>query len=85
MKKALVIALVVLVAATGLPILVGMSGMAMCADCGPAFLIGSCALAAANLSFAFALALLATRMKSYPQVAPTFLHSYLLERPPRAA
>lgn len=84
MKKALIIALVVLVAATGLPVLVGMSGMEMCPECGPAILVG-CALAAVASTFAFALALLAIRLKADAQTVPALLHSYLLERPPRAA
>lgn len=84
-KKALIIVLVVFVAATGLPIMVGMSGVAMCPDCGPAVLVDVCALAAVAATFALLLALLATRLKAHAQNVPAFLHSYLLERPPRAA
>lgn len=85
MKTALIIALVVLAMATGLPILVGMSGMAMCPDCDTAVFVGVCALAVASAIFAFAIALLAMALWASAQSASASLHSYLLERPPQPA
>jgi len=83
-KKALVVVLVVLVVATGLPILMGMSGMAVCHDCGPALVL-SCGFAVLAAGVAFMLTLLSVRHRSRGDITRLLLHSFLLERPPRLA
>lgn len=87
MKTFLVVLLVVLVAVTGLPIpmAMGMGGMAACQDCGPAVLVGACALAVLAASAALFLVLLASRIRSRRDAVPLLLHSFLPERPPRLA
>ena len=84
-KKALVILLVVVVVVTGLPVLMGMSGMTACRDCGPALLVGACTLAVLAAGAAVALVLLALRLTRRRDSIPLLLHSFLLERPPRLA
>ena len=87
MKTFLVVLLVVLVAVTGLtiPMAMGMGGMAACQDCGPAVLVGVCALAVLAAAAALALVFLATRVRSRRDAVPLLLHSFLFERPPRLA
>ncbi len=85
MKKALFVVLVVVVLLTGLPVLVTMSGMATCPDCGQAISAGSmCAVAALAIG-AGILALLTQRLRRRRDVLRLLLHSFLLERPPRLA
>ncbi len=85
MKKTLFIVLVVVVLVTGIPVLVGMSGMATCPDCGPAISVGSmCAMATLAIGVG-ALALLTQPMRRRRSVLRLCLHSFLLERPPRLA
>jgi len=84
-KKALVVVLIVLVVATGLPILMGMPGMAVCHDCGPALVSASCGLAILAAGVAFMLTLLSVRHRSRGDITRLLLHSFLLERPPRLA
>ncbi len=74
--------LVLVVVVTGLPIVMGMSAMVTCADCGPAVL-AACAVAILAGGVAVVLALLALRLRSRPQAMRLLLHSFLLERPPR--
>lgn len=83
-KKALVIVLIVLVVATGLPVMMGMSGMSGMADC-DALVMGVCSSAVMAAGFAFLLMLLATRCCAPAASTRSLLHSYLLERPPRLA
>ena len=85
MKKALVILLLVVVVSTGLPILMGMSGMATCQDCGPAVLMASCTVAILTAGAALALALISLRFRYRREPVRLLLHSFLLERPPRLA
>ncbi len=85
MKKALIIVLVVLIAATGLPILMGAPSMAACHDCGPAVLVSTCAFAIVAAGVAFLLLLLARRFRIRPASTRLLLHTHLLERPPRLA
>ena len=81
MKKALLVLVVVL---TGLPILMGMSGMASCADCGPAVLAGAtCAMAILVSGVALLLALFTQRLRSRTAVMRLQLHPFL--RSPRLA
>lgn len=85
MKKALVVVLVVLVVATGLPILMGMSGMAMCQDCGPALVSASCGFAVLVAGVTLVLTLLSLRLRSRGEIIRLLLHSFLLDRPPQLA
>lgn len=85
MKKALVIVLIVLVVATGLPVMMGMSGMVACQDCGPVILMGACTFAVVAAGFVFLLMLLASQFRAQAASSRSLLHSYLLERPPRLA
>lgn len=84
MKKAFVILLLVVIVFTGLPILMGMSGMAMCQDCGTAVLMASCTVAILTAGAALALlVILASLLRSRREPVRLLLHSFLLERPPR--
>ena len=86
MKKALLVLVVVVVVLTGLPILMGMAGMASCPDCGPAVLAGAtCAMAILAAGVALLLALFTQRLLSRTAVMRLQLHTFLLERPPRLA
>ena len=86
MKKALLVLVVVVVVLTGLPILMGMAGMASCPDCGPAVLAGAtCAMAILAAGVALLLALFTQRLRSRTAVMRLQLHTFLLERPPRLA
>lgn len=86
MKKALLVLVVVVVVLTGLPILMGMAGMASCPDCGPAVLAGAtCAMAILAAGVALLLALFTQRLRSRAGVIRLQLHTFLLERPPRLA
>ena len=78
--------LVVVVVLTGLPILMGMAGMASCPDCGPAVLAGAtCAMAILVAGVALLLALFTRHLRSRTAVMRLQLHTFLLERPPRLA
>ena len=83
MKKALVVLLVVLVVMTGLPILMGMDGMAACSDCGPAILVGACVLAVLAAGAALLVFLSGVRIGIRRDALQRLLHNFLLERPPR--
>jgi len=84
-KKALYVLLVVVVLFTGMPVLVSMSGMATCPDCGPAISMGSmCAMATLAIGVG-TLALLIHSMRRRRDALQLSLHSFLLERPPRLA
>lgn len=86
MKKALLVLLVVVLVLTGLPVLMGMAGMASCPECGPAVLAGAgCAMAILAAGAALLLALFTQRLGSRTAVIRPQLHSFLLERPPRLA
>lgn len=82
-KKALLIAVVVVVIVTGVPLVVSMAGMS-CPDCGPATLAATpCAvlLAAVGLFLAFAAEVLVSRRGR----SLGLLHAVVVERPPRLA
>jgi len=86
-KKALVVILVVVLVVTGLPVVVmGMSAMAGCQDCGPAA-VGetACILAILAAGAALAFALLSRRLGSRREAMPRLLYGFLFERPPRLA
>lgn len=84
-RKALVVALVVLVALTGLPVLAGGMGMAACFDCGPATASAGagCVLLPSALAFLVALVAHALRLRSLRLVG--LLEATALYRPPRLA
>jgi hypothetical protein len=84
MKKALLIAVVVIVVVTGLPVLMGMGGMSSCTDCGPG-LPGSAPCVPAVLA-GVALMLAATlrwRVRHPGQTLPYWLLTDPFERPPQ--
>ena len=83
-KKALLILLVVVIVLTGIPILMGAPGMAMCPECGPATLAGAtCLLAFVAAALAMVIALLSQRARSRSRSMQPLLLAFLLERPPR--
>ncbi|MDQ3571203.1 MAG: hypothetical protein M3396_11420 [Actinomycetota bacterium] len=87
MRKALVLTLVVMVVVTGLPLIMGMSGMAPCPECGPALLAGGgfCTVAVLAAVAVLLVVLLARRLRSFDAVFAHQLHSFVIERPPRLA
>lgn len=88
MKTVVVLLLVVVVVLTGLPIFMGMSGMAACPDCAPAVATVACLVAiVAILASGVGLALspLAQRVRADRDLVRDLLHSFLLERPPQLA
>lgn len=85
-KRALILLLVVVVVLTGLPVVFGMAGMGVCAECGPAVLVGStCAAAILAAGVSLLVALLAERLRSRGLALRVLLLGFLLERPPRLA
>jgi hypothetical protein len=83
-RRVLFIALVVVVVETGLPVLMGMGGMAFCADCGPGVLVTMTCLATLAAA-GFALPLLLAwwaRGRRYRELRSRLL-PHLLERPPQ--
>ena len=86
-KRALFVLLVAVVLVTGLPLAMGMGGMAFCADCGPAVLAraaeclpAAVLVALVGLTLAFAGRLRLIELRLLP-----LLYATVLERPPRAA
>lgn len=85
MRKALFVLLVVVVVVTGLPIVMGVAGMAACQDCGSAVLMAHCTVAIIAAGVAITTTLLALRLRRRRESIRLLLHSFLLERPPRLA
>lgn len=87
MKKALVVVLLVVLAASGVPLIMGASDMPSCPDCGPAVLAGGvlCAVAVLVASTLPLLVLVGQRIRAVEEVVHLRLHAFLLERPPRLA
>ena len=83
MKRALFIALVVVVLMTGLPVLMGMAGMAVCADCGPGVLLPMMCVAALVGAAAVLPALLRSRFRSRERLLRLALVTSVFERPPQ--
>lgn len=77
--------LVVVIVLTGLPILMGMAGMAPCPDCGPTMLAGANRAMTMPAALALLLALSMQRLRSRAGVMRFQLHPFLPERPPRLA
>ena len=86
-KKALLVALVVLVVLIGVPVLMpGMGGAATCTDCPPAVVHAQvCTLAAVLSTFALAVIVLSQRVRQRGAHACQLLFVPLLERPPQPA
>lgn len=85
MKKALIVALVVVLVIIGLPVLMPGMGSAHCADCGPATMAGAmCVAVLAAAAFA-ALSAIRRRARLEPLRRRGRLVDSLLYRPPRLA
>lgn len=84
-KKALLIALVVVIVLTGAPILMGGMGGAMCPDCGPAVVARACADFAVFSPAVLLLLILAIRLRRRDQLVSSLVLVSRLERPPRVA
>lgn len=85
-KKALLIALVLLLVVIGIPILMPGMGGAMCHDCGPAVTVGqTCSLLAVLSGFVFAIALLALSVRERSDRLRLLLRGVDIARPPRLA
>jgi hypothetical protein len=83
MRRAVVIALVIVVVVTGLPVFMGMDGMAFCADCGPGLLGPMICLAALAAGLALPLLLSRRAGATRYRVLRSRLLPHLLERPPQ--
>ena len=85
-KKALVVALVVLLVLIGIPILMSGMGGAMCADCPPALTAAqACSLLAVLAGLALALSLLAIRFRTRHAFLFDLLRVVTVDRPPQLA
>lgn len=85
-KKALLVALVVLLVLIGIPILMGGMTGTLCHDCGPAVAAGqACGLLAVLAGLALAVALVAFRFRGGRGVRWDLLRSLELDRPPQLA
>ena len=85
-KKALLVALVVLLVLVGVPILMGGMSSAMCHDCGPAVTTGQvCTIFAVLGAFALAIALVSLRLRPRRDYWSELLRAVRIERPPRLA
>ena len=83
MRKALIIALVVVMLVTGIPILVGGMSMGSCHDCGAATVTGGSCTAATLVLFGLFIAMLVALMRR-PRFACVLDPVYpALDRPPR--
>ncbi|MDP9070253.1 MAG: hypothetical protein M3N68_03010 [Actinomycetota bacterium] len=83
MKRVLVVALVVVVLFTGVPVVMGMSGVE-CADCDLGILLaGACVSAVLAGMVGITLASLAVQLRLRPPVFAGLLATSGLDRPPR--
>lgn len=83
MKRLLLVAVVMILVLTGLPLLMGMGGMVACSNCPPALpASGQClgVLAAAAVVLAL---LLSGRLRSRSNWLRPWLYARLFERPPQ--
>ncbi len=83
-KKGLLIALVILVVLTGIPVVIAMPGMA-CQDCGSAALLAGSGCALIVLAFSLFLLFGSQFLRARREQGLRFVPSYALERPPRLA
>ncbi|MFN2506072.1 MAG: hypothetical protein ABR540_17930 [Acidimicrobiales bacterium] len=84
MKKGLLIALVVLVVLTGIPLVVAMPAMA-CQDCGPAMVVKGSGCAALLVAFSLFVLFAWELLRSRRERGLGLLLALGLERPPRLA
>ncbi len=86
-KKALVVALVVVLVLIGIPILLPGMGGTICQECTPAVAsaAAACSLLAVLAGFALAITLLALRFRSRRHVLGDLLRSLDFDRPPQLA
>ena len=85
MKKAVIVALVVLLVIIGLPVLMPGMGGAHCADCGPATMAGAMCAAVLAAAAVAAVVAIGRRARLGPQRRRGRLLDSLLYRPPRLA
>jgi len=83
-KKGLLIALVVLVVLTGIPVVIAMPAMA-CQDCGSVALMGGAGCAVLVMAFSLFLLFGSQLLRSRREQGLRFVPLYALERPPRLA
>ena len=79
----LLVAVVVVVLLTGLPVLTGMGGMPACDHCGPGVITAAPCLAAILAAALVLPALLRSRVRSGVRSWPPDVFAFLLERPPQ--
>ena len=84
MKKGLLIALVVLVVLTGIPVVIAMPAMA-CPDCGSAALMGGAGCAVLMMAVSLFLLFGSQFLRSRREQGLPPVPAYALERPPRLA
>ena len=83
-KKGLLIALVILVVLTGIPVVIAMPGMA-CQDCGSAALMSGSGCALIVLAFSLFLLFGSQFLRARREQGLRFIPSHAFERPPRLA
>lgn len=83
MKTALAIIVVLVVVFTGIPILMGLSDMGTCDECGPAVLLASCAAAILVGALLLMQASHASRVRLSLALSPVRRYGQGLERPPQ--
>ncbi len=84
-KKALIVALVVLLVVIGLPVLMPGMGTASCADCGPAVAASSLCLLAVLTGAVIAFALAGRRAREHLERHLELLRAAFFDRPPQLA
>lgn len=82
-RRAFFIALVIVVLMTGLPVLIGMTGMAACAECAAGVLLPMTCVAALVGVAAVLPALLRSRFRSRERLLRLALFTSVFERPPQ--
>jgi hypothetical protein len=83
MRRVLFVALVVIVLVTGLPVLMGMGGMATCADCGQGLLLPMTCVAVLAGAVVLLPALLRSRLRRRDRSLRLALFAAVFERPPQ--
>ena len=82
MRKAFIVGLIVLVAVTGIPIIVGMPSMTSCQGCGTLALYGQgCAFAILTAGAVLLLAMWRRRLGRFEHLLNVEFHRFALERP----
>ena len=83
MKKALVVALVIVLVVIGLPMLMPGMGVALCDECGPALLAGPLCVLAILSCFVLAFAVVSQIIRPHRRTHRHLLRASLLDRPPQ--